>query len=107
MDGVRARLDADVDDGAGPAAEFGRGIGLHVELLDGVGGQDGGSVTAGEGRIGDALLSVWVIAIKSFVYVVVVLRLEAICAGRQASSAGRGDHAGLKRQQIIKVAAIH
>ena len=65
------------------------GIGLDVQFLDGIGGQNCCRVTEGQACVGDTLPAVWVIAIESFVYVVVILRLEAIRCGRQGSAAGR------------------
>ena len=69
---VRAGLDADVDDGAGPAAEFGRGIGLDVEFLDRIDGKDGGGIAEGQRGVGNALPRERLVAIESFDVVVVL-----------------------------------
>jgi hypothetical protein len=106
MKPVRAGLEAHVHDRSRFAAEFRRRIGLHIEFLDGIDGQDRGRIAGWPRRIDDTLVLERLVIIQPVHEKVGVLSAKPVALLRIRSATGLLYLAGSEYQQSLVVASI-
>ena len=106
MNIVRARLDPDIDDGAGFPAVLCPGIFFRLEFINGIHGQDRPRIARGHDRIHDALTHPGIIGDDAVHEVHVIVGALAVGALGPARAAGIDRNARPKLQQVFKITAI-
>jgi hypothetical protein len=102
---VGAGLDADVDDDDGLGAEISLRLLGGVEFLNGVERQRAGG-GAGDAGVVDDGFAVGVVVVGSVDDEIVVVGAVAVGGERVEAAAGITLHAGMKREEILEVAAL-